>query len=191
MLLMAACQYTEVPPPGGPLPQPANCGDGVCDTQSEDCFNCSKDCSCCSAVTSNGSGAPVQGEENGVGEADGKFVELAENSVLTLVLGRAIYNDLLGTAPDFKLIGSVESQPTDPSGLCSTSSQGTQAFEVQASDDGLSYRVVGFWTSANDQEFDIGCAQMRSARFIRLQGQPGARAKLDAVLGLPSSCLSQ
>lgn len=187
-LLATSCGWSELPAPTSDVATPPTCGNGVCETQTENCANCKIDCSCCVAIASNGSN--VKDEQNAVGSDDQAFAQLGENSALTLVFGRGIYNDPLGTAPDFKLIGTVTSNPSAQAGVCSASSSGTGAFEVQVSDDGVKYSLVGFWTSKTDeQSFDISCSQLQSARFVQLQGQPGATATLDALVGI--TCLSQ
>ena len=58
---------------------------------------------------------------------------------------------------------------------------------IDRSLDGSSFRLIGLWTPENDK-FDIGCAQLKSARWIRIDGLPGAKGELDAVQA--QSCLN-
>ena len=134
------------------------------------------DCTCCAAVASVGQSAVVD-DELAEGLPDGQVATLGENSGLTLQLGREVV-DLFGA--DFELVGTVLSESTPTSDLCSIGASSTGAVEVHVVDEQGRLRQIGVW-SQNQQEFDLGCAEISRVQEIRLQGQPGTLAELDAV----------
>ena len=133
-------------------------------------------------------------EQNGVGKADSQFVELGERSSLVLVIGREIFDQTGGAADqevtDFTIVGEVTSAADVAKDRTCTSqrSGGTGAFSVSVSQDGVGYRFAGLWTPQHN-EFDLGCAELKSARYVRVDAQEGATGRLDAIEA--SSCLDQ
>lgn len=174
----SACQFSTEPPP---LPgAPASCGDGHCDPLRESCGNCPTDCPCCAAASCEGS---VPGVEACVGKPDGKAVQLAEYSSVEVALGSEV-TDLPGD--DLRFEGAVASASNVEVVGCPLGSGGTGSFEVWVSADGRDFKLAGFW-SQKDRAVDLSCVQLKTARWVRLVGQPGARGQLDAVIAVSCS----
>lgn len=170
------------------IPIPETCGNGICELETEDCTICSLDCSCCLAVSSEGTEGTIIDSHNAIGPSDNKFALLNGNSVLVLVLGQDAH-DQIATA-DLSFAGLVTSSSSTTSTGCPSNTEGNGAFEVSVSKNGYDWHLVGFWTAQNS-DFDLGCAQLiePSIRYVEVRGQPGATGQLDAVIA--NSCFDE
>lgn len=174
------CLPSSEPTAGDLGAPPRSCGNKVCEpTLGETCVNCAADCPCCYGTLASGVG--VLRPENATGRPDGQVAELTALSALEVTLGRDLVDDRQGQ-PDLELTGEVVSaSPSTPVG-CPTVGPQNLIGSVQvlaSSDDG--WKLVGLWTRAGARTFDLGCAGVASTSIIRLEAQPGAAAKVDAV----------
>lgn len=196
------CLPDESVPQGNETP--LTCGDGRCDVLTEDCARCPGDCPCCAIIDSKSNDPNAQQPDLAIGAPDGRVVELGEQSDIFMAFGRDVFDcrdEVEGNKPDFRIYGSVTStSDVAHAGTCfgaAASSRG--AFEVMVSADALDWRLVGLWAKQSDgttvSTFDIGCAELPSARWVRLRGELGATAQLDAITaiedadGNPISCI--
>lgn len=202
--LIAASCLPDGTPPGGPAKSPT-CGDGVCDFQTEDCARCPEDCSCCTMVDSRGRPALSDLDPNNPnatnlsaanGEPDGLVVQLDENSDVNMAFGRDVFDRFAKTDPpelkrfeirvhgDVLSDGVVDRQNT----TCTFDSTANGVFEVQASSNGVDWRIVGLWGKDKDgvlvNEFDLACIGATTIRWIRLKGHRDAKGTLDAITAI-------
>jgi hypothetical protein len=182
VLVLGAAACLPGPDPEGEIPPPpASCQNGVCEAAlGEDCVNCKQDCSCCAAVVATGT---MSGAEQAVGRSDGKGVNLTEQMVLELTLGRAIDD---GPGPDLELVGQVLTGSGTPASGCVTQAQIVGTIQVKANEEG-SWRLIGLWGKGGSSQFDLGCGLVKRTAAIRLEAQEGAGAQLDALRALSCS----
>ncbi len=185
-IALAGC-LQDPSPPSGRFPDQCN-GDGVCDIRREDCLSCPGDCPCCAIVDSSGVVAGNAADAQlATGVVDGKTVGLDQFSELQLAFGREVYDQEL--LADFEIHGSVSTSEEEfPTFSCTGSVAGSRAFEIAVSDDGSNWPIVGVWTDKS-KVFDLGCAQLKSIRWVRIRGQRGAEGELDAITAKAGSCL--
>lgn len=178
-LFVGCVDQVEIPPPYSNLP---SCGNGICDTNVETCFNCPIDCDCCSAISAfgvvSGTGITTAQQQLVVGESDGQSLTLDDRSEIELALGMP-FSDENGEGLDFRLIGNVTTSEEVVDG-CSTQISGYGAFEIFVKND-ADYEFVGIWSSKRNT-FNIGCSSAPQAMWIKIRAQPGASGSLDAIL---------
>jgi hypothetical protein len=186
---LAGCLLEESLPPIDPNP-PATCGDGVCQIESETCTSCAQDCDCCSVVNGTGvsSDAGIGFLAPVVGNPDNQSIPIDENSDLQLAVGGEWFDQEVIGLRDFTVHGVVSTNDTLYEELCVGETQGAGGFEIWVSEAGSNWRLIGLWTSKTN-EFDIACAQVKTIRWVRIKGQPGARGSLDAVTAKGAACL--
>ena len=122
-----------------------------------------------------------------VGRPNGQTIGLEPSTDLVLVLGRDLVDRQL--LHDFTLVGNV----TSPGGSATTEpcpslqADASGVFEVLVSPDGSNWSAIGNWSQANDR-FDIGCAELKTTRWIRVRGLRDATAQLDSVEFAADTC---
>jgi len=185
--LLGGCLPDDSPPAGPDRPD--SCDDGTCDGD-ENCGNCPEDCSCCVGIDVRGLDQEQQElaePERGTGEPDGSAIKLDERSDLFVALGRDFLDD--PDQHDFTIHGTVASSGSVVTGeRCPEEFGDEQGFEIMASADAASWFLVGVWT-AEVNTFDLGCAALQRALFIRIKAQTGAAGTFDAITAEERSCL--
>lgn len=190
LLSLGSCSLNTARPDVSLVPS-SSCGDGVCDITTEDCQSCRSDCACCYAVDGRDIDDLVEAQ-HAIGAPDERTVMISEFSSITLTLGREVFDHIAEddtvAVPDLRIIGSVTSEATTTLTECTNDATGSGAVEVYVSNDQAEWRLVGLWT-ASTNTFDLACSALRTARWIRLDGQPGTQATLDAIEAL--SCIDE
>jgi hypothetical protein len=203
LVLLAGCLPDATPPEQNRAPPPS-CGNRQCEPSREDCDICPEDCPCCAIIDSRNTTSTAATDDTAlperdparvIGAPDQRSVVLDETTELTLSFGREVFDYFIEDAPDrvvqhvdFTLHGEVTSaNAIERAGTC-TGIEGAQregVFAVLASPDGIEWSTIGIWARTTDgsqtSQFDLACAQLKQAKFVRLQASPGATASLDAV----------
>lgn len=193
LLPLGGCLLDTDPPPNNPT-KPASCGNGTCDTNTEDCSNCPEDCDCCAVVNAEGiiGNQPAMNFPAAVGQPDSQSISLGPDDEVRLSLGGPWFDrpqkDGEAQLHDLRIHGTVSTSSTPYTG-CPQKAIGTGAFEVWAADATGAWVLIGLWTS-QATSFDFGCGKnLKSVRRLKIRGQQGASGQLDAITPLTGACL--